>query len=938
VAGKIQGLLTGDFGSLGKASFTEKQVSSLLQLAIDDIKKIVSMKESTSASHRRKKGRHAVWRELLYRQRQHLELVARLMACAQRLYLSRVEWALLDDQNEELTNMLGSYDGPGDDWIEPKLPGKVPCPVEEFAASPWVEYVIRNLYEAAPQAVEDLQGDSSMMMLSQESTNQTTSNAPIPGLNFPILKYLSKGSTKYDSSPISALSFLPIVGACAEAFPAGECWNSSSQNNWHQLSSTDPQREEVIHCHGCSPDDLSMIIYLLSNLLNAHGGPGGDIAIQSWTLLSLTHMTESSAILLQNFSQASAALASLGVAWRCVWTTLFRSDLRYQAYTDGAATDSLGELVLVLLTEMVYWNCTDPITSLVSSPSNRPQSFVHDHQSQVWTLPAFADYRSIKTTSAFELICSMLQKAGLSETGGDSIDVSLARVLFSDQNDSELDSSGMPHHLGRRRRLMCITTGRLESLLRSSVSERGQELYIQRFAAVLSASIVALVNGGGVVQIERTFNARSSPLTTKDDCVLSSFIPFEEMAFNRFQLTCLPLKERVHLDNTTRDSCFRSLWSLPDIRDFALVKPIESVRTHLDCTLSVSSRLRDRLASLDLSGSPSADFISESESDRLRKFLRHFFERRIYGGDGHVLPDGGRTSPLSMADGYNSADSGDEGASKPPCWSTLAMKVALSCSLSHRHDALQQELEHIVMDMSSFLDQTTSNLISMSDQPCDFLRVSSDLMQIMQTLLELSSSYPRINIDRGTVGSVICVCKSFMKGYTYRTRQGSSVHNQTASSTKAESRSMDVVDMLDDDDDDDFDDAPKRGTGDPPEHNVSDESDSDDGLRAKRKRRSFLGSHQETRKRRLISLEKPSAVPPDWLCAQRVATILLILDPCLSNCELVCQTLLGTELDLDPGKAFFAALQLEFRFHRVYILLMPLLFDSNSHNPIRYGY
>lgn len=907
MAGKIQGLLTGDFGSLGKASFTEKQVSSLLQLAIDDIEKIVSMKESTSASHRQKKGRHVVWRQLLYRQRQHLELVARLMACAQRLYLSRVEWALLDDQNEELTNMLGSYDGQGDDWIEPKLPGKEPCPVEEFAASPWVKYVIRNLYEAAPQAVEDLQGDNSMIMLSQESTNQTTSNTTIPSLNFPILKYLAKGSTKFDSSPISALSFLPIVGACAEAFPAGECWTSSSQNNWHRLSSMDPQKEEVLHCHGCSPDDLSMIIYLLSNLLNAHGGPGGDIAIQGWTIVTLTRLSETSAILQRNFSQSSAALASLGVAWRRVWTTIFRSDLRYQAYTDGAAPDSLGELVLVLLTEMVYWNCTDPITSLVSSPSNMPQSFVHDHQSQVWTLPAFADYRSIKTTSAFELICSMLQKAGLSETGGDSIDVSLARVLFLDQNHSELDSSGMPHHLGRRRRLMCVTTGRLESLLRSYVSEGGQEFTIQRFAAVLSASIVALVNGRGV-QIERTFNARSSPFTTKDDCVLSSFIPFEEMAFNRFQLTCLPLRERVPLDDTTRDSCFRSLWSLPDIRDFALVKPITSVRTHFDCTLSVSSRLRDRLASLDLSGSPSADFISESESDRLRKCLRHFFEKRIFGGAGHGLPDGGRTSPLSisMADEYNSADSGDEGASKPPCWSTLAMKVALSCALSHRHDALQQELKHILMDMSSFLDKTTSNLLSMSNIPCDFLRVSSDLMQIMQTLLELSSSYPRINIDRCTVGSVIGVCKSFMKGHAYRTRQGSSVHNQTALSAKAEVRNMDVVDMFDDDDDD-FDDAPKRETGDRPEHKFSDDNDSDNSVRAKRKRRSFLGSQQETRKRRLISSEKPSAVPPDWLCAQRVATVLLILDPCRSNCELVCQTLLGTDLDLDPGKAIFAS-------------------------------
>jgi hypothetical protein len=908
VAGKIQGLLTGDFGSLGKASFTEKQVSSLLQLAIDDVEKIASMQESTSASHRRQKGRHVVWRELVYRKRQHLELVARLMACAQRLYLSRVEWALLDDQNEELTNMLGSYDGPGDDWIEPKLPGKEPCPVEEFAASPWVEYVIRNLYEAAPQAVEDLQGDNSMIMFSQESTNQTTtSNATIPSLNFPILKYLSNGSAKYDSSPISALSFLPIVGACAEAFPAGECWTSSSQNNWHRLSSTDPQREEVLHCHGCSPDDLSIIIYLLSNLLNVHGGPGGDIAIQGWTLVTLTRLSETSAILLRNFSKSSAALTSLGVAWRRVWTTIFRSDLRYQAYTDGAAQDSLGELVLVLLTEMVYWNCTDPITSLVSSPSNRPQSFVHDHQSQVWTLPAFADYRSIKTTSAFELICSMLQKAGLSETGGDSIDVSLARVLFSDQNHSELDSSGVPHHLGRRRRLMCVTTGGLESILRSYVSEGNQELSIQRFAAVLSASIVALVNGRGV-QIERTFNARSSLFTTKDDCVFSSFIPFEEMAFNRFQLTCIPLREHVPLDDTTRNLCFRSLWSLPDIRDFALVKPIESVRAHLDCTLSVSSRLRDRLASQDLSDLASADFISESESDRLRKFLRHFFEKRIFGGDGHALPDGGRTSllPISIAEEYNSADSGDEGATKPPCWRTLAMKVALSCSLSHRHDALQQELEHIMMDMSSFLDQTTSNLLSISDLPRDFLRVSSDLMQIMQTLLELSSSYPRINIDRCTVDSVIGVCKSLMKGYAQRTRQGYSVHNQTDLSAKAQARSVDAVDMLDDDDD--FDDAPKREIWDRPEHNLSDESDSDDGFRAKRKRRSFLGSEHETRKHRRIASEKPCSVPPDWLCAQRVATILLILDPCLSNCELVCQTLLGTDLDLDPGKAFFSAL------------------------------
>ena len=76
VKGKLQGSVDGDLGFLDKASLKDKHIMSLLDLVMSQV--VLSPQRSS------KQGRDRIWWPLDLKQRRHLEVVARLMAIAQR--------------------------------------------------------------------------------------------------------------------------------------------------------------------------------------------------------------------------------------------------------------------------------------------------------------------------------------------------------------------------------------------------------------------------------------------------------------------------------------------------------------------------------------------------------------------------------------------------------------------------------------------------------------------------------------------------------------------------------------------------------------------------------------------------------------------------------------------------------------------------------------
>jgi len=305
----------------------------------------------------------------------------------------------------------------------------------------------RILLESCPMLQALVVDQSTLIEESSTSAeNHQTQGTLTATLTAPTTNQTNKNSDFLDTVKPTTKATLQFLAACAEAFPRGECWASSTRQNWSTIldEGTYPSKTlaNILERHGSSPSDVAAVVYLLGTTLECNGGSGGDSDIQLWTMVTLLKMTESSAIICSreglsdpaSFGSASS-LTPLRLAWQYVWKILFRYDLRYSSFTSGAFGNNVGELVVQLLTQIVRNQCVDrkclfvcrppsatvqtssdllATTSTVLSASEK-SPFVHKEQSQLWKLPVFEDASSILSGAPFELITSVIQYAGFSD-------------------------------------------------------------------------------------------------------------------------------------------------------------------------------------------------------------------------------------------------------------------------------------------------------------------------------------------------------------------------------------------------------------------------------------------------------------------------------------------------------------------------------------------
>ena len=357
---------------------------------------------------------------------------------------------------------------------------------ESLASSPWIRLVCRHLYNLNPKLGKIVQpganasqhemGNTQFFTQHENSlTERNDDMASMDRLLFescPMLQALTvetaeeaalaEPTSTYTSSTFTqSTSYLPnnkavngqdsvrptvtatlqLLCASAESFPRGECWTSSSRNFWstvldgrHYPNGTSAN---ILERYGSSPADAAAVIYLLGTTLERFGGTGGDESVQLWTLMALLKMTESSAVIcsregLEDTSfGSSSALKVLRVSWQYVWKVLFRYDLRYAAYTQGAYDSNAGELVLQLLTQMIRHNCADRMTMISHRSSSLPgkesavslSPFVFTEQGHVYKLPIFDDTATILSSAPFELITAIIDHVGFSVVVDSSTDV-----------------------------------------------------------------------------------------------------------------------------------------------------------------------------------------------------------------------------------------------------------------------------------------------------------------------------------------------------------------------------------------------------------------------------------------------------------------------------------------------------------------------------------
>ena len=818
VAGKLQGLIDGDLGDLGSASLTERQLLHLLDLGINDVVK--SFGEDTnivtvSRKRRQKISNQSVWCPVNDRQQLQLEVVTRLLACAQRLYMSRESWNALDNPDETLGALLKVPSlNRDDEWVDPELPEAQELPIRVSAKSPWMDLVLRKL----------------ILPKYGTTTNDEETLKPLENPLSPVLELISNEKTTHESP----IPYLALVGASAEFFPAGECWALSATENWHRFLPEDKLRGEVIWCHGSSEFDLISLLSILSKQLEEHGQLESDSGAQYWILLTLTKLTETTAVLVQNsknLKNSGQNFTSLTTIWRAIWKTLLRSDLRYASFTN-LGENSLGEIFVILLTEIISRKCAEIADTNTSLSESRESSFVCEQQRFIWNLllrkPAL--FAKVRSRAQFELIISVSKFGGLSDSKrvGESetpLRLELLRLALSSfkevvmkKNERSLHASDRKHRLIRSIAycIICLVNGSCPSLPSSTSA----------------ASRFYLTKCGDHYSIK------------EEKKTLMHVMQRE----NHISLYLMLLWDNKEPPEGDRDLSFIELHS-----------------SNFDPPRLVAKRLRDSLQSKERLENYTSNFISESDSEGLRRKVFAFVKDEI---------------PYLSTLAEFSAEFSD-GAVVRKGAQTLAVKLNLSLLISQK--SLETDLLARIPDIISFFISTVSDLAGSHFESFEYLEIVYDLIQISQTLIEVVTRHPsKVDLSQRMI-KPIAECQSLLKQYSCQ--PNSDDHSFTSN------KMVPIPKGEPTDDNPDFDSTDmslSSGTSPNKTHNGT------------TKRREPDGSEYDVKRAKRRKTKSSFVTPPNFQCAKAIGSLVIAMEPSFSNCRLVCETLLGTDIDVEP--------------------------------------
>jgi hypothetical protein len=812
VAGTLQGLMPGDLGDLGAASWPLDKAIRLLGI----LTLTGNMKSGNSSQ-----GSNDV-------NTAKLELIARVMACAQRLYLSAAAWSKSEDPTQELISFIEDS-AHVDDFLRPQTGNtdEDSYPSAVVAKSPFVDLILRRLYRLAPGSPN----------LESAPSGESQEESELSGLSDPLLVHLAQNDDNVRTNSEDLVKLLQIVSACAEAFPSGSCWMTQTQR-WCELGPVDDDLDEdMIQINAGTPDDLAVVVHVVANILELHGGHTGDHDTRRWTLLCLLRFTEASAIQSYLSRDAPREFASLRLAWRRVWTTILRSDLGYAALTKTAAAGSNGELVLLLLTELARQFCMDPELRWSNSFPSRQASFLFHRQIDIWSLPVFAKDGLVEIPSPLELVVAVLFSVGLSDQGKD---------MMGDALPGGEPEKRTSLHSTRRYRLLSVCLRVLH------VSGR------EKVIGAAMTCIAALVHGKFSAQ-SSIFSASGFELS-HDDLTISrvprhspySCTPLESIQNYEFNPPSFPdwLWTRPLMDRL-----YRHLRISGKIMDDV----VAVARSRLLCTLL--SRGRTLV---------SADFVPRSHSDFLFDIMRPLLSSHIEAGNPRAgVPESGGSGTDEVVSPFRN---------RGPSLSSqiLSLKVVLSGILSCRKDLVSVELERVSSAISNLFRLIASELPLLCSNRQEFSVVISNLLRIIRALVEVASEtgadWPAPLLESASL--VFDACADLLDGYVV----GCSEEVVSVDSPGGVGGAK-ANDFLDGDDD---------------EADVctlleDDDSDAEIGGEERRKRKR---SGNQSKRSRIKLSETPKGCPSPH-CAFLVASVLIALDPSTSVCELVAKALLG---------------------------------------------
>lgn len=865
MAGNIQGRLDGDLGDLGQASLSERLVTDLLDLVVQKTEKIVHGEANGTATDSRPRrykaaASGAFWRPLDLRQQLLLELAARLLACGQRLYLARVGWDAIENPEEYLGSFLKIPGPDGDDeWLDQERPAEPTLAPETLARSPYMSLILRGLttenHSVFATQIEDI------IIGGKDSSDHERESSLLSVLH--ILG--GEGNRSAQDSPLPSLA---IIGACAECFPAGLCWTSNAAENWSRLLPDDKSNDEVVHCHRSSQCDLAVLLLLLCNLLEVHGKPEGDPLAQYWILLTLTKLTDATAILFLDMEIESSHV--LTTVWRRIWSTLLRIDLRYVGYSKGSIQEnSMGEIVLVLLTEIVRLSCTETPRLNTHSLGTKEYSFVLENQLEIWNLELFKPSvnGSILSKAPFELLSALLRYAGLFNSRG---------------HDLVCDEETLPGRVGGlfsggslRHRLVRFVVNQLEGAIQRRTESAKVRLFEDSYVGQMGRCLAGLFNG--------YFPSTESSSSSKDPRFFLSTFDLSPSGVHGCLVEDIKIGEPL-----SEAGLFLSLLWPPKQMGTNEFKSelVNSYEHRFDFPRLVAWRLRSQLnKEQERKRHQVTYYVPDSVSDPLRKDFILFVKNTMSSFKKDTRTDCDRSQ---IRDKEKSVTDAAEPQSQLISLSlhTGLVKLMLSAfAISTKQSSATSGVLEILHDVATNFGNLLSQLARVRYDRDDYFLVARDLKQIAQALVEVHIRQPSIVISE-VASESIDSCQALLKLYGGRGIIADPTSSFVSSNRTGPGSTQQNW----------SDDEGSNAIESPTQRIASDDSEGDDSARGKK--RTLSGRSGRGRKRRRNSPTFFS--PPNLPCAREIGSLLIALDPSASNCSLVCESLLGTELNLEP--------------------------------------
>ncbi len=909
VAGNLQGLLPGDLGDVKNASIDKQKLGFLMEMllsknSLDSISKVsetpskkrkptYSTKRSSSVGSRGvKKGRSnreqlEQFHPLSRRQRCFMELCARVIRCYQRVHLADSE-----------RNPRRSNDGGGglndkliDECLERNLyqglgsPGSL-CD-EDLSSSPWIQLIGRV---CLAQMVEDELGTCSSLMTDdisppqaanvdysffshsqadsvmsqmQGTTDEAEMFAKLPMMKA-ILSGMMDGTMQQSLDDTHLVAYLQLISACAEVFPRGECWSSS--NRWFKTNYSPFEDAKCsTFCNVCNSTDLASIIYCLSIILKRFGGADGNIKVQNWTMVCLLKLTEASHICCRYSTSNMNVPTELAIAWQCVWDRLLHSDLRYHSYTANASSSTAGELVLMLLTEIVRGGLTDTVFLMHESESqhsgfshSKSPSFMKKHQAKIWNLPVFWSGSEVKSSSPFELAAAVIHSCGLVEGVEDAI--SMRQVDFAMEQRLKLESS---KGRGRRFRLASFC---LQFL--SKAEEVGSFEHMRRFIPFITSLLCALLDG----KIKVT-SLSSYSLNSLRQLKITEYI---HRATNRFKCRTDNSVEVLWIDSICPFSFQSDVESNHLI--FDKLSGINSSSSCLDWSRSERSWLEGKFASLfDHSAAHSPLQTMIDVKDYTLDILLDIIEPKKF--DEYLEHDAFEAKTMYLSSLCNTA----------ACLKCIMVVALCGDSGQRSRSPFWPSIEVI---LHSLLRNIVSNTEKLSADTRDFPNILTEVVGIVRFMRHFISAEPNPRYMKNMLPMKLSrdVYKNFegMVQKFVRNRDIQLVPVQSLPSSETTRSSSANFDS--DEDDSNLLSSRKSGSE---ERSLSLSSESDDDTSRKRKSRV---KHTENKRMRVgDKTRNESNAKIDSKTAYLCAMVMIILDPTLTTSTLIAETIIWPE-------------------------------------------